>query len=166
MISRKNITGGLWDGPKSHRRRCCHVKAYAWDSEMAQNSNHSVSLWFWFEISVTCQNSEMAHFFKSEDSEMAQNSKRNGIRGRGSPNFGPSQNFRTKKSGPSQNFDTWLIFRAKIKEKLNGSNFGPSQNRMHMPSRDNISFDDFLGHLGDPPVLTSLFSYGAIEKLK
>ena len=24
--------------------------------------------------------------------------------------------------------------------------------RMHMPSRDNISFDDFLGHLGDPPV--------------
>ena len=84
---------------------------------------------------------------------MAQNSKRNGIRGRDSPNFGPSQNFRTKKSGPSQNFDTWLIFRAKIKEKLNGSNFGPSQNRMHMPSRDNISFDDFLGHLGEPPVL-------------
>ena len=83
---------------------------------------------------------------------MAQNSKRNGIRGRDSPNFWPSQNFRTKKSGPSQNFDTWLIFRAKIKEKLNGSNFGPSQNRMHMPSRDNISFDDFLGHLGDPPV--------------
>ena len=28
----------------------------------------------------------------------------------------------------------------------------PSQNLMHMPSRDNISFDDFLGHLGEPPV--------------
>ena len=36
-----------------------------------------------------------------------------------------------------------------------GSNFGPSQNRMHKASRDNISFDDFLGHLRDPPVIIS-----------
>ena len=50
-----------------------------------------------------------------------------------------------------ENFNTWLIFRAKIKKKLNGSNFGLFQNRMHMPSCDNISFVDFLGHLGDPP---------------
>ena len=27
----------------------------------------------------------------------------------------------------------------------------PSQNLMHMPSRDNTSFDDFLSHLKDPP---------------
>ena len=45
-----------------------------------------------------------------------------------------------------------MIFRAEIKEKLNGSNFGPSQDFMHMPSRVNISFDDFLGHLRVPPV--------------
>ena len=36
--------GGLWDGLKSHRSGCWHVKPYACDSEMAQNSNQSVSL--------------------------------------------------------------------------------------------------------------------------
>ena len=33
---RKMLRGGPWDGSKSHRRRFCHVKAYAWDFEMAQ----------------------------------------------------------------------------------------------------------------------------------
>ena len=102
---------------------------------------------------------------------MAQNSDYLCLEYHFSSNFGPSQNFRTKKSGPSQNFDTWLIFRAKIKEKLNGSNFGPSQNRMHMPSRDNISFDDFLGHLGDPPVQHKMkkvffYFYRTSERIK
>ena len=31
-------------------------------------------------------------------------------------------------------------------------NFGPSQDFMHMPSSIIISFDDFLGHLREPPV--------------
>ena len=43
-----------------------HVKSYAWDFELAQNSNHSVSLTFYLEISITCQNSELAHFFNSK----------------------------------------------------------------------------------------------------
>ena len=40
-------------------------------------------------------------------------------------------------------FDTWLIFRAEISKKLNGSNFGPSQDFIHMPSRGSICFDNF-----------------------
>ena len=41
----------------------CHMMAYAFDFELAQNSNHSVFLIFLLEISITCQNSELAHFF-------------------------------------------------------------------------------------------------------
>ena len=81
-----------------------------------------------------------------------QNSQRNWIRGKNDSNFEPSQNFRTKKSEPSQNFDTWSIFRAEIEEKLNSSNFEPSQNHMHMLSCDMTSFDVFLSHLKIPPV--------------
>lgn len=36
---------------------------YACDLEIGQNSNHSVSLEFRLEISSTCQNPEMVHFF-------------------------------------------------------------------------------------------------------
>ena len=50
---------------------------------------------------------------------------------------------------------TRLIFRAEIKEKLNGSSFGPSQDFMHMLSRVNISYDDFLGHLRVAPAVWS-----------
>ena len=38
------LRGGTLRWPKSHQRRFWHVKAYAWNPEMAQNSNHSVSL--------------------------------------------------------------------------------------------------------------------------
>ena len=53
----------FWDGSKRHRRMSCHMIAYACDFEMAQSSNYSVSLQFLLEILITCQNSEMAHFF-------------------------------------------------------------------------------------------------------
>ena len=80
--------------------------AYACDFEMAQSSNHSVSLQFLLEILITCQNSELAHFFEFENSEMAQNSNHCCLEFNFSSNSEPSQNFRTKKSEPSQNFDT------------------------------------------------------------
>ena len=35
-----------------------------------------------------------------------------------------------------QDFETWLLFRAEIKEQMNGSNLGSSQDFMHLPSRD------------------------------
>ena len=41
------------------------VMEYACDFEIAQNSHHSVCLFFQLEKSITCQNSEMAHFFCS-----------------------------------------------------------------------------------------------------
>ena len=49
---------------------------YACDPERAQNSNHSVFLVFLFEISITCQKPENAHFFQFENPERAQNSNR------------------------------------------------------------------------------------------
>ena len=61
---------------------------------------------FLLEILITCQNSEMAHFFKFENSEMAQNTNHFCLEFNFSSNSEPSQNFRTKKSEPSQNFDT------------------------------------------------------------
>ena len=55
----------------------CHMIAYAFDFELAQNSNHSAFLIFLIEISITCQNSKLADLFKSENPDLAQNSKRN-----------------------------------------------------------------------------------------
>ena len=88
---------------------------------------------------------------------MAQNSDYVCLEFHFSSNSGPSRSFRTKKSGPSQNFDTWFVFRAEIKKKVNGSNLRPSQIYMHMYSRANISFNYFLGHLRDPPYLYRRF---------
>ena len=59
----KHIRGDPWDGSKSHRRRQSHVTPCMHNFEMAQNSNHWVFLYFLFEISITCLNSELAHFF-------------------------------------------------------------------------------------------------------
>jgi len=87
---------------------------YACDFEMAQN-------WFQLEISITCQNSEIA-----------QNSNHYCIE------FNFSSNFE-----PSQNLDTGLIFRAEIKENLNGSTFESSQNHMHITSCDKSSLMSF-----------------------
>ena len=70
-----------------------------------------------------------------------------------SSNFEVSQSFRAKKSDPSQRFDMGRTFRAEIKEKLNRSNFEPSQSYLHMLSRVNTSFDDFLSH---DPILKTL----------
>ena len=72
--------------------------------------------------------------------------------------------FELKKCEPSQGFDTWWIFRAEIKEKLNSSNFEPSQSYMHMPSRVKTSFDDFLSHLKVPPVRKCWFSTKKFSK--
>ena len=134
---------GPWDGSKSHRRRQSHVTPCMHNLEMAQNSNHWVFLYFLLEILITCLNPELAHFFGS---------KRNWIRGKNDSNFEPSQNFRTKKSEPTQNLDTWSRFRRENKEKLNGSNFEPSQSYACTESRVIVSFDDFLSHLRYPPV--------------
>ena len=79
---------------KATERCHCHMMSYAcdlhvicmWsyacDFELAQNSNHPVFLIFLLEISITCQNSELAHFFQFEIPELAQNSKRNWVRGK------------------------------------------------------------------------------------
>ena len=74
---------------------CCIL--YACDFEIAQNSNHSDSLQFLLEKSVTCQNSEMAHFFSSKIRRVPLNSKVHWILWKNDSNFELSQNFRTKK---------------------------------------------------------------------
>ena len=83
---------------------------------------------------------------------MAQNSNHFCLEFNFSSNFEPSQNFRTKKSEPTQNLDTWSRFRRENKEKRNGSNFEPSQSYACTESRAIVSFDDFLSHLRYPPV--------------
>ena len=55
------------------------------------------------------------------------------------------------KSEPTRGFDTWSVFRAEIKEKLNCSNFEPSQDPMHIPKCDIDSIDGFLTISGYPP---------------
>ena len=40
-----------------------HVKSYAFDFEVAQNSNYSFFSIFWLEILITCLLAEVAHFF-------------------------------------------------------------------------------------------------------
>ena len=59
--------------------------------------------------------------------------------------------FSSQKSELSRDFDTWSIFRAEIKEKLNGSNFELSQDPMQIPTCDLGSFDGFLSYLKVPP---------------
>ena len=56
-------------------------------------------------------------------------------------------------SKPSQNFDTWSIFRSEIKENLNGSDFELFQNSI--PSCEKSFFDDLLSNFKVPPVLES-----------
>ena len=110
------LRGGWWDGSKSHRWRQCHVPAFAFDFEVAQNS------------------------------------KRNWIRGKNELNFEPLQYFRAKKSEPLRPKDTWSGFRGRNQRKMNCSNFEPLQNQMQMLARDIVSIDDFLSHLTIPPV--------------
>ena len=62
----------------------------------------------------------MAQLFSSENPEMTQNSDNICLEFHFSSNF-----------GSSQDFDTWFIFRVKIKEKNNCSNFGPSGFHAH-----------------------------------
>ena len=61
---------------------------------------------------------------------------KNWIRYENESNFEHSQNLRTKRNKRFQNFDTWSIFRAEIKQKPNGSNFELSQNHMQIESCD------------------------------
>ena len=90
---------------------------------------------------------------------MAQNSKRNWIRGKNESNFEPLQYFRAKKSEPLRPKDMWSGFRGKNKRNMNCSNFEPLQNQMQMLARDIVSIDDFLSHLNIPPVIWSTFPY-------
>ena len=95
---------------------------------------------------------------------LAQNLKRNWIRGKSNSNFERSQDFRDKKSELTRDFDTWSIFRAVMKEKLNGSNFELSQDPMHIPTCDLGSFDGFLSYLRVPPVQYQ--SYFWLDKIR
>ena len=88
----------------------------------------------------------------ASDFEMARNSERNWIRGKNDSNFELSQDFRAKKSELFREFDTWSVFRAEIKEKLNGSNFELSQDPHAYAIMWQISFDDFLSYLRVRPV--------------
>ena len=83
-----------------------HVKSYAFDFEVAQNSNYSFFSNFFLEILITCLLAGVAHFFQLENIEVAQNSKRNLIRGKNDSNFEPLQHFRAKKSEPLRPKDT------------------------------------------------------------
>ena len=69
--------------------------AYAYDFEMAQNSNHSFSLYFLLEILTTCFFSKVAHFlaWKCWDGSKFESFS---SRIKFSSNFEPSQNFWTK----------------------------------------------------------------------
>ena len=45
----------------------CHMTGYAFEIEMAQNSNHSFFLYFLFEIWITCLIAVVTHFFSSKN---------------------------------------------------------------------------------------------------
>ena len=77
------------------------------------------------------------------------NSERNSIRDIDSFEFWAISEFEVWKCDPSRSFDTWS-------QILGNLEVEPSQNLMHMPPRDNTSFDDFLSHLKDPRVLQSV----------
>ena len=54
----------------------------------------------------------------------------------------------------------WVILEfCHVIEVLSQFESEPSQNVMHMPSRDNISFDDFLSHLKIPPFIIKSSKY-------
>ena len=52
-IAKLAIWGEWWDGSNSHRWRQCHMPAYAFDFEMAQNSKHLFFSYFLLEILIT-----------------------------------------------------------------------------------------------------------------
>ena len=83
-----------------------HVKSYAFDFEVAQNSNYSFSSNFFLEILITCLLAEVAHFFKLENVEVAQNSNHFCLEFNFSSNFVPLQHFRAEKSEPLRPKDT------------------------------------------------------------
>ena len=107
IISIFNAYGGVFEIAQKAIEGChCHMMAYAFDFELAQNSNHSVFLIFLLEISITCQNSELAHFFLFENPELAQNSNHFCLELNFSSNFVLTQVFQTRKSVLTQSFDT------------------------------------------------------------
>ena len=82
------------------------MSAFAFDFEVAQNSNHSFFSFFFLEILITCLLAEVAHFFQLENIEVAQNSIHFCLEFYFSSNFEPSQDFRAKKSELTRDFDT------------------------------------------------------------
>ena len=140
------IREGWWDGSKSDRRRQWHVPAYASDFEMTQNSNHLFFLYLLLEILITCLFAEVAHFFELENVEMAQNSKRNWIRGKNDSNFEPLQHFRAKKSEPLRQKDTWYIFRTCVIDVFRWL-FEPSHHTPRMKNSLIVTFHFSLFYL-------------------
>ena len=60
----KIIYGGYGEmAQKVIEGRQRHVTDFAFEIEMAQNSNHSFFLYFLLEIWITCLFAEVAHFF-------------------------------------------------------------------------------------------------------
>ena len=102
-VRNSEYAGGPWDGSKSHRRRYCHVEVYAWDFEMVQLQIGSKSR-------ITCQNSEMAHFFRPQTLRWLKNRSNLYLEFSFFSNFELSQSFRSEKSELSRSFDTWSRF--------------------------------------------------------
>ena len=132
------VSGGPWDGSKSHRRRYCHVEAYAWDFEMAQlqigsKSRSRVKTPRWHTFS---------------DLKLLDGSKFEAINISNWVSNGILSHLRVSGLKKWAISEFWHVI-----EILSQFAVEPSQNRMQMASRDNISFDVFLSHLKHPPCI-------------
>ena len=100
IVIRKNIRsirGVLWESSKSHQTSKGHMSEYAWDLEIAQNSNCLVSrdhMFFPWDGSLFSA-------LRSWDSSIWAQVEL-------------SQDLRAEKSEPSQEKSTWSIFQAQI----------------------------------------------------
>ena len=72
----------------------------------------------WLKISITCQNSEMAHRFRLETLRWLKNRSNLYLEFSFFSNFELSQSFRSEKSELSRSFDTWSRFWANLKLSL------------------------------------------------
>ena len=137
----EQIRGGSWDGSKSHRRRFCHVKAYAWDFEMAQlkigsKSRSRVKTPRWLTFSDL-------KLWDGSKFEAVNISNRGSIR-----ILSYLRISGLKKWAISEFWHVIVNFEPIWSWAISKSH---AYHMQHMPSRDKTSFDDFLSHLKDPP---------------
>ena len=134
------IRGGPWDGSKSHRRRFCHVEAYAWDFEKAQlqigsksRSRVKTPRWLIFPDLKLWDGSKFEAFNISNRVFVRILSY---LRVLGLKKWAISE--------------FWHVI-----EILSQFEVEPSQNLILMPPRDKLYYtsnDNFLSHLKDPRV--------------